>query len=110
VRNKKYPPGLKCPGSFFKNILVTNVSKKSLELLDQTKIIEGKIPAGYLLEEVGAKGLEQTNLRVARFHGNLIINKGKATSGEVKRFAAVLQEKVFKKFGIKLEEEVRYLS
>lgn len=109
VRNKKYPPGLKCPGSFFKNVLVANVSKKSLQLIDQTKIVEGKIPAGYLLEEVGAKGLGQTNLRVASFHGNLIINKGKAKSGEVRHLANILKRRVFKKFGIKLEEEVRYL-
>ncbi|MDO8752031.1 MAG: FAD-binding protein, partial [Candidatus Wolfebacteria bacterium] len=33
VREKKYRPGIRCPGSFFKNVLVKDVSKKSLALV-----------------------------------------------------------------------------
>ena len=58
IRTKKYVPGLACPGSFFKNVLVANISKTALQKIDETKIIDGKIPAGYLLEQVGAKGLK----------------------------------------------------
>ncbi len=118
VRNQRYTPGLKCPGSFFKNVLVKSLSRRVLDMVDPAKIVypeqgrgsDGKIPAGYLLEEVGAKGLKLGNLRVADFHGNLIINNGKATMGEVKKLAALLKRRVFKKFGIKLEEEVRYVG
>ena len=99
---------MKCPGSFFKNILAENVSKKSLKLIDKKKIIEGKIPAGYLLEEAGAKGMKLGGVRIAKFHGNLLVNSGRAKAKDVKRMADILKRRVHKKFGIRLEEEVRY--
>ena len=108
MRKKKYRPGLKCPGSFFKNVLAADITGKSLKLIDKKKIIEGKIPAGYLLEEAGAKGMKLGGVRIAKFHGNLLINSGWAKAKEVKKMAAILKRKVHKKFGIELEEEVRY--
>lgn len=109
VRIKKYKPGLACSGSFFKNVLIKNVNRRSLNLIDKSKIIEGKIPAGYLLESVGVKGTESGRLKIADFHANLIINKGGAKAKEVKQIAKILKNKVYKKFGIKLEEEVIYI-
>lgn len=108
IREKKYRPGLKCPGSFFKNVLAENISEKSLKKIDKKKIIDGKIPAGYLLEEVGAKGMRLGGVRIAKFHGNLLINSGQAKAKEVRKMAEILKRKVYKKFGIRLEEEVRY--
>lgn len=94
IRNQKYAPGLRCPGSFFKNVVQADGSK---------------IPAGKLLEEVGAKGMRVGGIYVADFHGNLLLNDGTGTCAEVKKLATKLKQKVFKKFGIKLEEEVRYI-
>ena len=108
IRLKKYKPNLKCPGSFFKNVLLKDVSKKALKLIDQTKIIEGKIPAGYLLEQVGAKGMKCGGIKIANFHSNLFINHGKGTMRDVKKLATILKKKVMKKFGILLEKEVKY--
>ena len=115
TREKKYPPGLKCPGSFFKNVLVKDISPESLKLIDQSKIIEGftssgeverKIPAGYLLEEVGAKGMRQGGVYIADYHGNLLINDGTATYQDVIALAAKLKKLVHDKFGLALEEEI----
>ncbi len=108
VRRKKYKPGLKCPGSFFKNVLVNDVSKRSLGLIKKDKIIDGKIPAGYLLEEIGARGMRLGGIQVADFHGNLLMNTGRAKAKDVKKLAQILKQKVRRRFGIKLEEEVRY--
>ena len=108
TRLKKYKLGLRCPGSFFKNVLVKEVSEKSLKLISQNKIIEGKIPAGYLLEEVGAKGMRVGGIQIADFHGNLFINTGLAKAVDVKKLAKILKNRVKKKFGIVLEEEIRY--
>jgi UDP-N-acetylmuramate dehydrogenase len=110
LREKKYAPGLACPGSFFKNVLASQVSKKVLAKIEPTKIVAGKIPAGYLLESVGAKGLTTKHLAVADFHGNLIINRGGATCREVQAFADDLRRRVHSHFGLTLEEEVRYLT
>jgi UDP-N-acetylmuramate dehydrogenase len=108
TRLQKYRPGLRCPGSFFKNILAAETAPAVLKLIDQTKIIEGKIPAGYLLEQVGAKGLRVGGIRIADFHGNLLINDGKATAKDVEKIAKILKQRVRKKFHIDLEEEIRY--
>lgn len=106
-RAKKYPKGLKCPGSFFKNPLVVQVSKQALRKIDHEKIVDGKIPAGYLLEEVGAKGMHLGRICVADYHGNLFINMGRGTEAQVKKLAEILKERVRRRFDIVLNEEVR---
>ena len=108
VRLKKYKPGLCCPGSFFKNVLVSDVSKASLQRIDPGRIIEGKIPTGYLLEQVGANGMRLDGIEIASFHGNLFVNRGGGKCAAVRRLARVLKALVERKFGIKIEEEVRY--
>lgn len=108
-REMKYHPGIKCPGSFFKNVLVEHVRDEVLSLIDQDVIIGGKIPAGYLLGEVGSKGMKIGGIAIAPYHGNLFINCGGGTASDVKKLAAILKEKVFAKFHIQLEEEIRYL-
>jgi len=108
LRAEKYS-NVKCPGSFFKNVLVNKVSKSALVKVDKTKIIDGKIPAGYLLESIGARGMRVGGLYIADYHGNLLINDGKATYKDVQKLVNILKEKVKVKFGIKLEEEIGYL-
>lgn len=107
IRSEKYPMNLKCPGSFFKNVLVKDVSKKTLLRINKEKIIEGKIPSGYLLDEVGARGTRMGGVCVADYHGNLIINSGRATQKDVIMLATVLKKRVKKEFDIILEEEVK---
>jgi UDP-N-acetylmuramate dehydrogenase len=108
LRLKKYRPGLRCPGSFFKNVLVKDAPQASLERIDPAKIIEGKIPAGYLLEQAGAKGMRVGGIVIAPFHGNLFINRGRARARDVRRLARILKRRVSRRFGIRLEEEIRY--
>ena len=110
LRKQKYKPGLKCPGSFFKNVLATEVSPKILSKINQSVIISGKIPAGYLLTEIGARGMKIGDIEVSDFHGNLLINNtGSGKSEDVKKLGNLLKQKVYSKFGIMLEEEVKYL-
>ena len=71
----------------------------------------GHIPAGWLLEQSGAKKIRVKSARVSKKHANYIINyKGKAKSVQVKELASQLKEKVKEKFGIILEEEIDYLG
>jgi len=114
LRKKKYPPDLKCPGSFFKNIVIAairpaSLRKQFLSKIDQQKINHGKLASGYLLEQVGAKGLKHGDVAVAEYHGNLIYNTGNGTSKDVKKLASLLKQKVQKRFDIVLEEEVQYI-
>ncbi len=109
IRARKYSPELKCPGSFFKNILVSNILPKTMEKIDKNKIIEGKIPAGYLLESVGAKGLKKGGIAVSDFHANIFVNEGGGTAADVHALADELTTRVSNEFEIKLEPEVRFL-
>ena len=107
LREKKYKPGLACPGSFFKNLKASEI-KVPAEL--GSSVVYGKLPAGVLLEKVGAKGRRQGSIRIARHHANLIYNPKNGRAADVKKLANKLKALVKNKFGIIIEEEVQYLG
>lgn len=109
-REAKYPPGIKCPGSFFKNIIATELSKEILDKIPVEKIVYGKVPAGTLLEMVGAKGDFLREIEIAPYHANLFINKGRGTAKDFYMLAKKYFEKVKEKFGIELEPEVQLIN
>lgn len=102
----KYPPGLKCPGSFFKNIPLDDVPADTLAALPANFVVHGKIPAGKLLEAVGARGSRLGGALIANYHGNLVINDEGARSREIVELAGRYSGKVLERFGIQLEAEI----
>jgi UDP-N-acetylmuramate dehydrogenase len=110
TRNKKYTPGIKCPGSFFKNILIENIPTGSLRHLPKDRDYFGKVPAWFFLDQVGAKGMKEGGIEIADFHGNLLMNTGGATFVDVITLANKLKKLVKERFDIELEEEVRYIK
>lgn len=110
LRSKKYPPGIKCPGSFFKNIIAAEIPDEVVAKIPQDKIVYGKIPAGYLLEEVGALGDSLGEIEIASYHGNLFMNKGEGTALDFFELAKKYKRKVIEKFGIELEPEVQLIG
>ena len=109
-REAKYPPGLRCPGSFFKNQLADEVSSDILSNLPERAVVHGKVAVGYLIEAVGGRGMCVGDACVADYHGNLLINTGNATYEEVRELAEKLRTKVREHFGVELEEEIRYIA
>ena len=69
IREKKYKPGLHCAGSIFKNVLAKS----------------GKIPAGQLLESVGAKSMRIGGIYVTQEHAKLKINSGRTKAAASKK-------------------------
>lgn len=106
----KYPPGIKCPGSFFKNIVADTLPKETLSKIPPEGIIYGKLPAGYLLEQVGAKGDSLDGIYIADYHANLFINKGGGTAQAFYDLAKKYAQKIKQKFGITLEPEVQLIN
>lgn len=106
----KYPPGIKCPGSFFKNIVAATLAKEILDKIPKELIVFGKLPAGSLLELVGAKGQKLDGIEIAPYHANLFINKGGGTAKAFYDLARKYSLKVKEKFGITLEPEVRLIN
>lgn len=70
----------------------------------------GKLSAGRLLEEVGAKELSVGGARVYEKHANIIINSGGATSKDIRQLADIMKQRVLDRFGIELQEEVQQLG
>ena len=106
TRLNKFGKEPKCAGSYFKNVVVSELKPVVLEGIPKNKIIDGKIPAGYLLESVGAKGMRVGGIYVADYHGNIILNDGTGKSSDLYKLTEKLKKLVKEKFGINLEEEV----
>lgn len=96
LRERKHPHGEPCAGSYFKNVPPLDPNDR-------------RIPAGKLLEEVGAKSLRVGGAAVFHKHANIIINAGGATAHDVLELAAEMKRRVREQFGIELEEEVSYI-
>ena len=99
-------------GSFFKNPIVLRKKFKSLKLkhslIPYYLINEGeyKIPAAWLIEKCGFKGIIDGKTGTHKNHSLVIINQGGATGKEIYNFSQKIKKSVLKKFNILLEEEV----
>lgn len=109
-RLTKYPKGIKCPGSFFKNLVVEKLPEEILARIPKSKIVYGKIPAGSLLEMVGAKGDRLGDIEIASYHANLFINKETGKAVHFYTLAKKWAQKVKERFGITLEPEVQLIN
>jgi UDP-N-acetylmuramate dehydrogenase len=71
---------------------------------------EGKIPAAWFLEQVGAKGMQIGDIHVATYHANLLYNAGAGTAADLRALILELKRRVRERFGIEIEEEVQYVG
>src|SRR5262249_8224363 len=76
IRNEKFPRTMKCAGRIFKNLLVAELPEDVAAQTPAGVVRQGKAPAAYFLEQVGAKGMSCGDIRVAGYHANLIYNAG----------------------------------
>lgn len=65
--------------------------------------------AGWYIEQVGLKGVRVGDAAVADEHANWIVNLKNAKAKDIKRLIKIIQNKVSRKFGIKLEKELIYV-
>jgi UDP-N-acetylmuramate dehydrogenase len=111
ARKEKQPMEFPSPGSFFKNPVV-----KDKELIRQfetdtgQKIRDNKIPAPWLIEEVGMKGKKIGGAMISEKHANFILNTGRATADNVLTLAAMAKTRVRDRFDIQLDEEVQFVG
>lgn len=94
-------------GSFFKNVndkeLAANLPGLSSGMREA-----GVVPAGFLIEACGLKGMTEGGAQVSEKHANFLINAGEATASDLRRLAGRVKEVVFERFHVMLEEEVLY--
>jgi UDP-N-acetylmuramate dehydrogenase len=110
VRNRKYPPTMKCAGSIFKNLILTELADSVRARVPAEIVREGKVPSAWFLERGGAKGQRNGDIHVADYHANLIYNAGAGTAAQVREVIENLKSRVLGVFGLELEEEVQYVG
>jgi UDP-N-acetylmuramate dehydrogenase len=110
TRSRKFPSTLKCAGSIFKNLLIEDLPAGLASQVPASAVREGKVPAAWFLEQVGAKGAHRGAIRVAEYHANLIYNAGGGTAADLRALIGELQARVRERFALELEEEVQYMG
>ncbi len=66
--------------------------------------------AARLIEQAGLKGCRMGRARISDVHANFIINEGGASCADILRLIRRAQDEVYRKFGIRLEPEVRIVG
>ncbi|MEZ5404266.1 MAG: UDP-N-acetylmuramate dehydrogenase [Bryobacteraceae bacterium] len=111
IRDAKFPPTLRCAGSIFKNCFLANLPERAARAVPPAAVIEGKVPAAWFLERVGAKGERRGEIQVASYHANLLYNDApdgvEASAFDARALIEELKERVRAEFGLTLEEEVQ---
>ncbi|MBN2802526.1 MAG: UDP-N-acetylmuramate dehydrogenase [Deltaproteobacteria bacterium] len=98
LRKTKHPSkNTKTAGSYFKNLPPLNKGER-------------RRAAGEFLEMAGAKDISVNDAMIFEKHANIFVNKNNATAKDVLTLERILKELVFKKFGLVLEPEVRFLG
>ncbi len=100
-------------GSIFKNVSMARVPAHISELPEIKKHIKNDpfpvIPAAYLIDRVGLKGVSYGGAMVSQKHPNFIVNAGAAEAVHVKQLIALVKKQVKKEFAVELEEEIVYI-
>ena len=95
-----------------KATLAKRKEKQPLELPSAGSVF--KNPPGYyaaqVIEESGLKGYQVGGAQISERHGNFIVNRGTATAHDILELVALVQEKVWREKGIKLEPEIRVVG
>jgi len=66
--------------------------------------------AAELIDKAGCRGLEIGDAAVSLKHANFLINKGKATAADIEQLGKRIIDKVFNKFNILLEWEIKVIG
>ncbi len=90
-RKKSQPGRLPSAGCFFKNP-------------------DPETSAGQLIDIVGLKGKNYGGAEISQKHANFIVNKNNASAADILGLKEMVQERVWKKFHISLEPEVRIVG
>ena len=67
-------------------------------------------PAGYLIDKAGLKGTRVGDAEISNHHANFFINHGNAKAMDIIELIRLTRKKVYKKFGIKLDLEIKTIG
>jgi UDP-N-acetylmuramate dehydrogenase len=118
IRNEKLPDPAKTgnAGSFFKNPVIdpdrferlrqAHPAIPSYPSPDRHQI---KIPAAWLIEQCGLKGIRSGNTGTWHKQPLVLVNHGRATGHEILAYSEKISQEAFERFGIRLVPEVNIM-
>jgi UDP-N-acetylmuramate dehydrogenase len=122
-RTTHHPLEYPSAGSVFKNVPLSDIfaprskpyrdAVKNLSLNYRNSSFSVKtdpvpvIAAAKLIGESGLAGVRRGGATISRKHTNFIVNTGGATANDVLSLMALIQAKVYRKFGLRLEPEIQ---
>ncbi len=105
-RTAKQVQNIKSAGSFFINPVVDENVQKMFERDTGQKPRNGRVPAGWLLDECGLFKKRIGDIQAGVQHANYFVNVGDGTAEQVMQLSAVAKTRVRDEFGVNLKEEV----
>jgi UDP-N-acetylmuramate dehydrogenase len=108
-RLQRHPMEFPNTGSTFKNVDWNLVPQRFREAFGSHIKVDPfpVIPTAFLITEAGLKGTRCGGAMVSTKHANFIINAEKATAADILSLIALVKERVFETFEIRLEEEIQ---
>lgn len=112
IRSKKLPDPEEIPnsGSFFKNVIISK--EKAAEICKKYQNVplfevgeKYKIATGWLIEQAGLKGREFFGIKVHPENALVLTNISAKNYDELAKAREIIQDSVFEKFGLKIEQE-----
>ncbi len=117
IRQSKLPDPAQIgnAGSFFKNPVIARQQFEELKVRfpdlpaypAETDTV--KIPAGWLIEQCGWKGMRVGNTGVHQKQALVLVNYGGADGLEIKNLSEKIQASVLEKYNIRLQAEVNFV-
>jgi len=104
-REKRHIQNVKAAGSYFMNPVAP---QHIVNMFEEEKGVQsrgGRVPAGWLIEKAGMKGVKIGGAQVSPQQANYIINTGAATADEVRELAQRVKDAVKAQFDVSLSEE-----
>ena len=68
------------------------------------------LKAGRLIDGLGLKGERRGDAEISTVHGNFIVNRGRAKAQHIQALIRLVQERVMREKGIRLETEIKRLG
>lgn len=108
-REKRHLQNVRAAGSYFMNPKAAAEIVAMFEKEKNVKSREGRVPAGWLIEKAGMKGVTVGGAIASLQHPNYIVNQNNATAENVRALAEEVKEAVKSQFGVELQEEAAIL-
>jgi len=109
-REKRHIQNVKAAGSYFINPITSREIQKMFEKEKEMKSRGGRVPAGWLIEKMGCKGVRVGGAIASKQHPNYIVNIYGATAKDVRKLAQKIKKTAFDHFGVELQEEVSHIG